>query len=98
MAQNVQDIASRIKQKVAAIADRQRLLAQAIESERADKERLTARVAELEAEIVRLKADNEYLRVMRAVAVTPEQAEQSRTMLAGLVREIDKCIAELKAC
>lgn len=98
MAQNVQDIASRIKQKVAAIADRQRLLAQAIETERAEKERLTARLAELEAEIIRLKADNEYLRVMRAVAVTPEQAEQSRVMLAGLVREIDKCIAELKAC
>ncbi|MCM1309714.1 MAG: hypothetical protein NC301_01645 [Bacteroides sp.] len=98
MAKNVQDIASRIREKVAAIADRQRMLAQVVESERAEKERLTARVAELEAEISRLKADNEYLTVMRAVSVTPEQAEQSRAMLAGLVREIDRCIAELKAC
>lgn len=98
MAQNVQDIAGRIQAKVAAVADRQRLLAQAIEAERAQKARLEARVAELEAEISRLKADNEYLTVMRAATVTPEQAEHSRAMLAGLVREIDRCIAELKAC
>ncbi len=98
MAQNVQDIAGSIQAKVAAIADRQRLLAQAIEAERAQKSCLEVRVAELEAEISRLKADNEYLTVMRAVTVTPEQAEQSRAMLAGLVREIDRCIAELKAC
>lgn len=98
MAQNVQDIAHRIESKVAAIADHQRLLVQTLETERAEKQRLLARISELKAEISRLKSDNEYLTVVRAVSVTPEQAEQSRTMLAGLVRDIDRCIAELKAC
>ncbi len=98
MAQNVQDIAHRIESKVAAIADHQRLLVQTLEAERAEKQRLLARISELKAEISRLKSDNEYLTVVRAVSVTPEQAEQSRTMLAGLVRDIDRCIAELKAC
>lgn len=98
MAQNVQDIASRIETKVAAIVDRQKLLARQLEAERAEKQRLEARVSDLEAEISRLKTDNEYLTVMRAATVTPEQAEHSRAMLAGLVREIDRCIAELKAC
>lgn len=98
MAQNVQDIAHRIESKVAAIADHQRLLVQTLEAERAEKQRLLARIGELEAEISRLKSDNEYLTVVRAVSVTPEQAEHSRTLLAGLVRDIDRCIAELKAC
>ncbi len=98
MAQNVQEIAHRIESKVAAIADHQRLLVQTLEAERAEKQRLLARISELKAEISRLKSDNEYLTVVRAVSVTPEQAEQSRTMLAGLVRDIDRCIAELKAC
>lgn len=98
MAQNVHETARRIESKVAAIADRQRLLVQTVETERAEKQRLQARISELEAEISRLKTDNEYLTVMRAVTVTPEQAEHSRAMLAGLVREIDRCIAELKAC
>lgn len=98
MAQHVQDIASSIRSKVAVIVDRQNMLAQTIEAERAESARLKARVEELSAEVSRLKADNEYLTVMRAVAVTPQQAEQSRAMLAGLVREIDRCIAELKAC
>lgn len=98
MAQNVQDIAGNIRSKVAVIVDRQHMLAKAIEAERAESARLKVRVDELLAEVKRLKADNEYLTVMRAAAVTPQQAEQSRAMLAGLVREIDRCIAELKAC
>lgn len=98
MAQDVQDIAGRIQAKVAAIADRQRLLAETLEAERAEKARLQARVEALTAEVSRLKADIEYLTVVRAVAVTPQQAEQSRALLAEMVREIDRCIAELKAC
>lgn len=98
MAQNVQNIASSIKSKVAVIVDRQNMLAQTIEAERAESARLREKVKELTEEVKRLKTDNEYLTVMRAAAVTPQQAEQSRAMLAGLVREIDRCIAELKAC
>lgn len=98
MAEHVQDIANSIRSKVSVIIDRQNMLSQRIEAERAEVASLRARVEELSAQVSRLKADNEYLTVMRAVAVTPQQAEQSRAMLAGLVREIDRCIAELKAC
>ncbi|MCX4331178.1 MAG: hypothetical protein OSJ24_03160 [Muribaculaceae bacterium] len=83
---------------MAVIIDRQNMLAQTIEAERAESARLREKVKELTEEVKRLKTDNEYLTVMRAAAVTPQQAEQSRAMLAGLVREIDRCIAELKAC
>lgn len=98
MADNVQDIARSIESKVRVIVGRQNVLSERVAAERAENARLRARVEELSAEVARLKEDNGYLTVMRAVSVTPEQAEQSRALLAGLVREIDRCIAELKAC
>lgn len=98
MSENVQELTSRIAAKVSVIAERQQLLVSRIEAERAEKERLARRVAELESELRQLKADKEYLSVMRAVAPTDEEARRNRTLLNGLVREIDRCIAELKAC
>jgi len=98
MPENVQDIAKSIDSKVRVIVERQAMLSERIVAERAEAERLRNRVEELSARVEQLKAENEYLSVMRAVSVTPQQAEQSRALLAGLVREIDRCIAELKAC
>ncbi len=98
MAQNIQDISTSIRAKVEVISNRQAMLVETIERQRAEAEAMRRRISELEAEVKRLEADKEYLTVVRAAAVTPQQAEQSRAMLAGLVREIDRCIAELKAC
>lgn len=98
MAQTIQDISASIRAKVTVIADRQKMLVETIERQRIEAEALQRRIGELEAEINRLKTNNEYLTVVRGAAVTPQQAEKSRAMLAGLVREIDRCIAELKAC
>lgn len=98
MPENVQDIARSIDSKVRVIVERQTMLSERVVAERAESERLRVMVKELSARVEQLKAENEYLSVMRAVSVTPHQAEQSRALLAGLVREIDRCIAELKAC
>lgn len=98
MSENVQDTASRIRAKIGLVAEHQALLVSRLETERAENSRLKARIGELTAEISRLKTEIEYLTVMRAVAPTPQQAEIGRAKLAGLVREIDRCIAELKAC
>lgn len=98
MAEHVQEIIDSIRAKIGVILERQNMLVQQIANERAESVALRTKVEELSEEIRRLKADKEYLTVMRAVAITPQQAEQSRAMLAGLVREIDRCIAELKAC
>ncbi len=98
MSKGIQNISAGIRAKVAVIADRQAMLVETIRRQRAQVSDLQRQVADLEAEVSRLRADNEYLTVVRAAAVTPQQAEQSRAMLAGLVREIDRCIAELKAC
>lgn len=98
MSNGIHNILAGIRSKVAVIADRQTMLVETIRCQRAQVVDLQQQVAQLEAEVSRLRANNEYLTVVRAAAVTPQQAEQSRAMLAGLVREIDRCIAELKAC
>lgn len=98
MADNQHDTISSIRAKVSVILERQNMLVQQITAERAEAAALRKEVERLKEELRRVKADNEYLAVARGVAVTPQQAEQSRTILSGLVREIDRCIAELKAC
>jgi cell division protein FtsB len=98
MAEHIQKISNSIQAKIGIILERQNMLVQQITNERKEVATLRAQVEALTAEIQKLKAENEYLTVMRGVAVTPQQAEQSRAMLSGLVREIDRCIAELKAC
>lgn len=98
MADNVIEVSSRIEAKVNLLMERYTALREqyrrVVESER----RLVAQVAELQSEVSRLGVENERLTMMRGVAPTPEEAQRSRTLLNGLVREIDRCISELKAC
>lgn len=98
MPNNAQQIARNIESKVVAIVGRQKLLSQRLEAQRDENRRLRERVQELTAEVDHLKRDLDCLSMMKSVSVTPEQAQHSRALLAGLVREIDRCIADLKAC
>lgn len=59
------------------------------------------RVRELEGEVARLSKEIEardreieYLKVAR-LAGSKEETERTRAVISGLVREIDKCIADL---
>lgn len=68
----------------------------------ADRRRLEALLAERDEAIGqrdRLIADLqrriEYLRASVAVSPSREDVEQTRSLIAGLVREIDKCILDL---
>lgn len=60
------------------------------------------RIAALEKELETARRENsklrqqiEYLQVVHSVTPNREEIEQTRTLLTGLVREIDKCIADL---
>lgn len=60
------------------------------------------RIRDLEQENERLQKridlltqENEYLRVVHSVSPSRSDAENTRALLAGLVRDIDKCIADL---
>ena len=54
--------------------------------------------AELEAqkkEIQQLKLENDYLKIARSIAPDRETLENSRRVIAKLVRDVDKCIEQL---
>lgn len=98
MAEKGQDIYSSISSKIQIILERQTRLVEAVREARAERDALQSRVNQLTAEVNRLKADLEYMAVGRAIAPSPQQIADSRAMLSGLIREIDRCITELKAC
>lgn len=97
MAEKVQDIYSSIASKVQVIFERQSLLVESVKEARAERDALRGEVERLQKEVARLKADLEYMAVARSLGATPQQIADSRAMVSGLVREIDRCIAEIKA-
>lgn len=56
---------------------------------------LEVALARQDKELAEKNRQIEQLRVLGVVAPTREDVEQSRAFLAGLVRDIDKCINEL---
>jgi len=58
-------------------------------------EELLRQVERQSREIADLRHQVEYLRVATSIAPSREAVEQSRAVLSELVREIDKCIADL---
>ena len=57
---------------------------------------LERQLAERDSEIGRLKADNEYLRLASALCPDRKEIENARSLISGLVRDIDRCILDLK--
>lgn len=54
-----------------------------------DNSQLLARIGELES-------DEKFLRVSYRMAQTPDDIISARRLISGLIRNIDKCIADLK--
>lgn len=98
MAEKVHDIYSSIISKVRVIIERQAVLDEALSKARTEVDTLRAENARLRSEVSRLSADLEYMTVARTLGQDPQQLADSRQMISGLVREIDRCIAELNAC
>lgn len=67
--------------------------AKAAADERCDN--LLRQVEQQSREIADLRRQVEYLRVTTTIAPTRDAVEQSRAVISELVREIDKCIADL---
>ena len=57
---------------------------------------LERQLAERDSEIGRLKVDNEYLGLASALCPDRKEIENARSLISGLVRDIDRCILDLK--
>ena len=95
MPEQNQDIYGSIAAKFRVIVDRQNMLVDEIKSMRAENVQLKAQVSNLKAEIERLNLDNKYLTATTTLVPSREDTEVTGALLSELVREIDRCIAEI---
>lgn len=81
--------------KAALLAEKYNLLLE-------DRNQALAHIQELEAqldsqakELEKLRQEAEYMRMASVLAPNRQQIEVTRALISGLVREIDRCIADL---
>ena len=60
-----------------------------------ENDQLRSRLAQLDKEIEKLRLDYEYLQMARMITPTRESVVRSRSILAKLVQDVDKCISQL---
>jgi len=60
-------------------------------------ERQQLEIDRLEKELKQLRIDNEFLRVAHSVPAQPQVVAQYKKQVAKMVRDIDRCIKQLKA-
>ena len=88
MAVELQQIIDRVNAKTQILLDRYALIRQR-------REEAEAKVEMLRAENEDLRRQVEFLRIATTIVPDRKDVERSRSMLSELVREIDKCIADL---
>lgn len=96
MAANLTDVIDRISAKLTELAERYSLLLQANEQLKAENNELKDDIRELTKAVERLETDKKFLTVSHRLADTPEAVVEARAVVAALIRDIDKCISQLK--
>lgn len=84
-----------LRTKTALLLKRHEMLEEAVTAARQRIRELEQDNERLQKRIDLLNQENEYLRVVHSVSPSRSDAENTRALLAGLVRDIDKCIADL---
>lgn len=95
MADELQQRLLRVKSKLQLLLEQGAMLRQQKEDALRQTQNLQEIVDRQRREIQNLKAQLEYMQIAATFAPTREQVEQSRAVLSGLVRDINKCINDL---
>ena len=95
MADNLQQRIDRIKAKASLLTERYILVEEARLKAQARIAELEAQVKSLTRELTLRQAEIERLKVTSVLTPDHHDVEATRQLLSGLVREIDKCIAQL---
>ncbi len=95
MAGNLQQTIERVNNKAKILVEKYATLLKAKQDADMRIEQLSEQVEQMKKTIETLQSQVEYLRI--ATTLTPDRrdVERSRAILSGLVREIDRCIADL---
>lgn len=96
-------MASGLEQELQTLMARSRKAAEAIVALRSELNQSRCREQDLlmqlrltRQELDRAKSDVQFLRVSHRLASSPDSLVEARRLIAGLIRNIDKAIAELK--
>lgn len=96
MTGELQQTIERLRAKMLVVSDRFTLVCR-------QRDTALARIAELELErdtlrkqVGELRQEVDFLKIATTIAPERKDVEHTRALLAELVREIDKCIADLK--
>lgn len=95
MAEELQQRLLRLKSKMELLLEQGAMFRKQKEDALRQAENLQEIVDRQRREIQNLRTQLEYLQMASTFAPTREQVEQSRAVLSGLVRDINKCINDL---
>ena len=96
MANDLKQTLERLRGKADLLVERYQLLLQEKQQVDMHNEELSSTIKKQQQEIDRLQQEVEHLKVVTTLTPKREDVEKSRAFLSKLVRNIDKCIAELK--
>lgn len=95
MASDLQNVLQRIANKGDVLLEKYRVLVDEKKSLEEEISALRSEKADMQLMLQKLRQENEYLRLARTMAATPQQLEQNKVRIAKMVRDIDKCISQL---
>ncbi len=95
MASDLEQSLVRLGEKSRLLADRYKVAIAQRDSARQQNQQLTKQLAECQKTIEQLNVKLQYYSIASAIAPNRDQLDEARATIAELVREIDRCIADL---
>ena len=95
MANELQQTLARIINKSNILVEKYRALESANAALQGEKEQLVEEIEKMKRANELLQQENEYLKMARVIAPDLDNVDSARTTISTLVRDIDKCIAQL---
>ena len=95
-------MASELQETLDRIVNKSNILIEKYHALEEENNSLSEQVESLRTELEKLKKageqlqmDNKYLKIARNVASNPDEVKEVKSIIASMVRDIDKCISQL---
>lgn len=95
MAQDLNSQLQRVRAKASVLMEKYAVLKEAFDSQREEIEQLKAELIVKTRQIENLSMKVEHLSIASSVKLSGDDLQATRNMIADLVREVDRCIADL---
>lgn len=95
MAVNLEQQLESIRAKTLVVSEKYQRLREAFEAQKVEISDLRAQLLAGKEENEKLRQKVEYLSIASTVSLTADDLSATRAMVADLVREIDRCLADL---